>query len=92
MTVTLAIPTMLAQLTGSKRVAVDADTVGGALAALIKRHPELHVHVFDESGALRTHLRLFHNDDAASSMSDSVADGDTVTILQAVSGGAVPTG
>lgn len=83
---------MLAQLTGAKRVTVDADTVGGALRALIARHPELQVHVFDETGALRTHLRLFHNEDTAHSLDEGVADGDTVTILQAVSGGAGESG
>ena len=34
-------------------------------------------------------MSLFHNDVAVRTLTGSVADGDTVTVLQAVSGGSV---
>jgi adenylyltransferase/sulfurtransferase len=88
MTVAVTIPTMLAQLVGSGRtLRVDGATVGEALEALFVRHPELRVHVLDESGAIRTHVSCFRNLRTVSDLEEPVADGDEVHLLQAVSGG-----
>ena len=89
--VTVVIPRMLATLIGRPRsIRLDAAVVADALEALFSRHPELRVHVLDESGSLREHVRCFHNDQPVAAAADwdrALADGDTVTILQAVSGG-----
>jgi molybdopterin converting factor small subunit len=89
--VTVRIPSLLAELAdGRLEHEVDAGTVGGALSALFERFPQLRVHVFDESGEVRRHVSCFHNGRharTAEAHADAVADGDTVTILQAVSGG-----
>ena len=86
--VDVEIPRMLAAITAGDRVtSVDARTVAGALEALCCRYPELAIHVFDESGALRPHLVVFVNGALHPPSGAPVGDGDLVTVLQAVSGG-----
>ena len=89
--VTVRIPSLLAELAdGRGEHRVEAETVGGALSALFERFPQLRVHVFDEGGDVRRHVSCFHNGRharSAESQAAALADGDTVTILQAVSGG-----
>lgn len=87
-TVTVTLPRMLADLVGGRRhIEVAGDTVDGLLAALTALHPELRVHLFDETGAIRAHVSCFHNDATISDPTTPIAEGDTVVILQAVSGG-----
>ena len=87
-TVTLTLPTMLVSLVGGpRRLNLDGDTVSGVLETLFARHPELRVHFYDETGAIREHVTCFHNDAHVRTLGGAVADGDRVTILQAVSGG-----
>ncbi len=89
MTVTVTIPKMLAELVKSERsITVEGGSVREVLDGLFAVHPELRVHVLDETGTVRPHVSCFHNDRAVGSLDESVADGDTVLILQAVSGGA----
>ena len=80
---------MLATLVRSgRKVPVEAGTVGGALEALFGVHPELRVHLLDERRELRQHVTCFHNDVLVREEMDRlVADGDIVTVMQAVSGG-----
>ncbi len=89
--VTLELPSVLAAVLGGiKRIPVQADTLQGALEAATSLHPALTVHLFDESGDLREHVLCFHNDVNSRWLEDRgvvVADGDRITILQAVSGG-----
>jgi len=86
--VAVTLPRMLADLVGGdRRFVIEADTVDGVLAAIVDRHPELRVHLFDESGALRAHVSCFHNGSRAD-RNATVADGHALVILQAVSGGA----
>ena len=88
--VTITLPSMLESAAGGRRdFDVEADTVSGALRRLTELLPALGTLLFDEGGTLREHVLCFHNatstrwsdDDAA------LADGDTIRILQAVSGG-----
>ena len=86
--VTIVIPSMLASLVDDdRRLEVEANTVEGAVAALFVLHPELKVHLLDERGNLREHVSLFHNDRVVRTLIGVVGDGDTLTVLQAVSGG-----
>jgi molybdopterin converting factor small subunit len=88
--VSVRIPTMLAQLAQTGReIPVEADTVGGALAALFTRHPELRVHVLDETRSIRHHVSCFHNDTLlpGEDLDRPLSEGDVVTIMQAVAGG-----
>ncbi len=89
--VTLELPTMLAAAAGgARKLEVEGATLEEALRDAWARHPALEVHVCDESGDLRQHVLCFHNDVNtrwSESMDQPLADGDRITILQAVSGG-----
>jgi molybdopterin converting factor small subunit len=89
--VTVELPSLLAPVVGgAASIPVEGGTLTEALAALVERHPALEVHLFDETGGLRRHVLCFHNDTNTrwlDSLDVPVADGDTITILQAVSGG-----
>lgn len=93
---TIRIPSLLAELVdGRREITVDAETVAGALAELFAVLPQLRVHVFDETGGVRPHVSVFYNGRAARDperLAERLADGSTITILQAVSGGAVDAG
>jgi molybdopterin converting factor small subunit len=90
-TIQVRLPGVLAQILGGTKVLeVRADTLQGALDQLLSNYPALKVHLYDESGQLRPHVNLFYNDTNTrrlSSREAKVQDGDTVTVMQAVSGG-----
>lgn len=89
--VAVTIPSMLTRATDGRRgVTVRASTLRGALDALLEAHPLLRVHLFDERDELREHVHVFLNDREARWIDDwsvELEPGDTLTILQAVSGG-----
>jgi molybdopterin converting factor small subunit len=89
--VTIRLPGMLAEILGGiSTFDVEARTLQEALDAAIRKHPALKVHWFDETGRFRTHVLCFHNKTNTrwlDSLEGRVGDGDTITILQAVSGG-----
>lgn len=89
--VTIELPSLLGAAAGGERsIGVEADTLAGALAALVERHPALDTHLFDEAGGLRQHVLCFLNERNSrwlESQDVELSDGDTITILQAVSGG-----
>jgi molybdopterin converting factor small subunit len=71
-------------------VEVEAETLQDALDRLLVDYPALKVHLYDESGRVRRHVNLFYNDTNTrwlSTMEVRVKEGDTVTVMQAVSGG-----
>jgi len=88
---TVQLPGLLAPFAGGGRtVTVEADTLGGALDDLVRRHPALRVHLFDESGGFRRHVLCFHNEENTrwlEGLDGRLAVGDVITIVQAVSGG-----
>jgi len=90
-TVLVRLPGLLAHImSGSRQVEVQADTVQGAVDQLLADYPALRVHLYDESGRLRPHVNLFRNDTnirRLSSLDSPIRDGDTLTVMQAVSGG-----
>lgn len=85
------LPSMLARFVGgAPSVPVDADTLAGALDALVRAHPELRPHLFDETGRFREHVLCFHNATNTrwlERLDQPLAEGDVITIMQAVSGG-----
>jgi len=89
--VTVELPSVLAQVVeGRRRVELEAETLDGALRALVRALPQLEVRLFDESGLFREHVLCFHNATNTrwlDSTAVPVAEGDTIRILQAVSGG-----
>ena len=89
--VTIELPSVLDPVVnGDRTLTVDAETLPAALAVLTDRYPALKVHLYDETGGFRQHVLCLHNQTNTRWM-DSIDvplhDGDTITILQAVSGG-----
>lgn len=75
---------------GESRIPVAASTLQGCFDALFEMHPLLQRHLFTETGEQRPHVLFFHNEDNTrwlDSLNVPVRVGDTLTILQAVSGG-----
>ena len=89
--VTVELPSLLAAAAdGLREVPLEAQTLEGALRALVERHPALDVHLFDEGRGFRQHVLCFHNEVNTrwlGSTERPVAEGDRIRILQAVSGG-----
>jgi molybdopterin converting factor small subunit len=79
------------QFAGDVRdVALDAETLGEALEALVRAHPTLTERLRDERGTLRPHLALFINQDDARLLGWEDAplrEGDVVHVIPALSGG-----
>ena len=89
--VTIELPGMLSDLVdGQRSIPVEADSLGEALGVLVRRYPALDVHLFDETGDLRRHVLCFHNRTNTrwlKSIDVPLAEADTISVLQAVSGG-----
>jgi molybdopterin converting factor small subunit len=85
------LPSVLAGVVGgASSVRVEAVTLEGALRALVGALPALETHLFDESGDFRRHVLCFHNGTNSrwrENRDVPLAEGDTISILQAVSGG-----
>ena len=95
MSVTVEIPTPLRRFTADAAdVPVDGDTVAAALADLVRRHPPLGRHLFDDGGKLRSFVNVFVNGENVRHGKDGatpLADGDSVSIIPSIAGGAAET-
>ncbi len=82
------IPTPLRSYT-AQQTTVDAQgaTVADLLADLDRQFPGIRFRMVDEQGQLRTHMKVFVNQDATRDLTTSVGGADEVTIMQALSGG-----
>lgn len=85
------ISSVLSMVTGGRR---NFQTVGSnvreSLDDLLEEVPALRVHLFDDTGALRPHILLFVGDTDIrwlDSLETGLKEGDTITVMQAVSGG-----
>ena len=75
---------------GARELTLDAPSVRAALEEIERRHPALHRGVCDETGAVRRHVNLFVNNANVrdrEGLDTTLAPGDVLTILPAVSGG-----
>ena len=92
MAVTVFIPTALRQFAaGHAEVSVEAGTVGEALDKVTGEHAELRRHLYGEQNALRNFVNVYVNDEDirhAQRLDTPVKDGDTVSIIPAIAGGA----
>ena len=90
-TIQITVPGLLADcLGGKRRASIEADSIDGAVKAMIQKFPLLKPHIYDDSGAQRQHVLLFFNDENLSWIKDrsvAVRDGDRLDVIQAVSGG-----
>jgi adenylyltransferase/sulfurtransferase len=89
--IAVRVPTPLRAYTGGlKEIQIESDTVGGALAVLTSRYPELKRHIFNEDGELRSYVNLFLNDKEVRTFSGThthLQDGDRLMIVPSIAGG-----
>ena len=92
MSISIRIPAALrAYANGDGEVQVTAATVGDALHQLVDRYPTLRSHLFDPGGELRNFVNAFVNDDDVRTLdgpATRVGEGDTITIVPSIAGGA----
>lgn len=93
MSVTVRIPTPLRNLTGgeAKVVVEDAGDLRQIVRALEEQHPGLAERILDDDGELRRFVNVFVRDEDVrfqNGLDTEVADGDVVSIVPAVAGGA----
>ncbi|GAA0953917.1 MoaD/ThiS family protein [Nonomuraea longicatena] len=91
MAIEVRIPTILRTYTdGAKAVDAEGSTLDELISNLESRHPGIKARLVDE-GALRRFVNVYLNDEDVrflGGLGTPVADGDTVTVLPAVAGGA----
>ena len=90
MPVTVEIPSPMRDLTdGATHVPAAGATVAAVLADLVAKFPAMQPKLF-EAGKLRHYINVLVNDEDVRYLNDletPVADGQTVTLMPAVSGG-----
>ena len=72
-------------------VTVEATDLGSAIDELEKRYPGFKDRLLDQQGQLRQFVNVYLNDEDVrflGGLKTPVSDGDTVTVLPAVAGGA----
>jgi adenylyltransferase/sulfurtransferase len=76
---------------GLERVDVNGDTIDAALHDLVRRHPSLRRHLFDDNGRLRGYVNVFLNDDEVRHLergaATQVGDADNLMIVPSIAGG-----
>lgn len=83
----VGIPTPLRSYTQSSQVEAEGATVGELLLDLDRRYPGIRFRIIDEQDGIRRHMRIFVNRERVEGLEGSLAPGDEVQILQALSGG-----
>ena len=90
-TITIHVPGPLRTYCGgASQLSIAAGTVRAALEDLERSQAALYRNVCDETGTLRRHLNVFVNSDNVRDLDGvdtTLAAGDVVTIVPAVSGG-----
>jgi adenylyltransferase/sulfurtransferase len=92
MSATVGIPAPLrAYADGARELAVDAATVGEALAHLAARYPRLGRHLYADDGTLRRFVNVYVNEEDVRVLGGpdaAIHPGDTLVIVPSIAGGA----
>ena len=87
----LIIPTPLRKFTDGQGIFTEeAATVKDLLAALASQHPGLKPHLFEDSGSLRSFIRVYVGDEdihALQGEDTALQSNDEVSIIPAIAGG-----
>jgi MoaD family protein len=90
--VQVRVPTVLrAAAGGSATVDAEGETVGQIVESLVARFPAMAGQIVTEDGSLHKFVNVYKNDDDIrylDKLDTKVADGDVISILPAVAGGA----
>lgn len=92
MAVTVRIPSPLRKLTGgASEIEAAADSIVNLLSALESAYPGMRERLCDETGTVRRFVNIYVNDEDIrflSNQSTPLKDGDQVSIVPAIAGGA----
>ena len=92
MAVEIKLPTVLRTIAdGQATVSVDGTTVGEVFTTLVDRYPGLRANLLDDAGGLHKFVNVYKDDDDIrylDGLDTAVKDGDVLSILPAVAGGA----
>jgi sulfur-carrier protein len=92
MAIEVRIPTILRSYTGGNKAVEGAgDTLADLLIDLDAKHPGLRGRLITDEGALHRFVNIYVNDEDVrflGALDAKLSDGDSVTILPAVAGGA----
>lgn len=87
----IIIPTPLRKFTDNQsRFETSTTTVGAAVNDLVDTYPNLRSHLLDESGNIRSFIKIFVGEDDIKSLNQgetAVAEGTTISIIPAIAGG-----
>ncbi|MGQ0815055.1 MAG: molybdopterin-synthase adenylyltransferase MoeB [Gemmatimonadota bacterium] len=91
MVTTIRIPAALRAYTnGQATLEVAAESVGAALESVARQHPRLRRHLYTETGALRSYVNVFVNENEIRSLKGvdtTVGASDTLMIVPSIAGG-----
>jgi sulfur-carrier protein len=92
MSIDVRVPTILRSFTGgAKSVQGSGDTLAGLLSDLDGQYPGIRARLITEDGSLHRFVNIYINDEDVrflGGLDAKVNNGDSVTILPAVAGGA----
>ena len=81
------IPTPLRSYTRAAEIDADGATLADLLTDLDDRYPGIRFRMIDEQDRIRPHMRVFVNGEQTFDLTRPFAPGDSVQIVQALSGG-----
>jgi molybdopterin converting factor small subunit len=92
MAITIQIPTALRSFTNRQdEVQVEGTTVGAAIAALAKLHPDIKQHLYQDDGGLRSFINVFLGDTnikKLQGLDTPLESGAVLMLVPAIAGGA----
>jgi molybdopterin converting factor small subunit len=83
----VGIPSPLLSYTGTSEVEARGASLHELVADLDRQFPGLRFRVIDEQDKIRPHMRFFVNGEQVLSLSQPLQPGDSVHLVQALSGG-----
>jgi molybdopterin synthase sulfur carrier subunit len=94
MAVTVRIPSPLRKLTGgASEIEAKADSIVNLISTLESTYPGMRDRLCDETGTVRRFVNIYVNDEDIrflANQSTPLKDGDQVSIVPAIAGGACP--
>jgi len=85
--VNVLVPSPLRSYTRAREVEADGATVAEVLADLERRFPGVRFRMIDEQDRMRPHIRFFVNGEQVFDVAHPLRPGDSIQIVQALSGG-----
>jgi molybdopterin converting factor small subunit len=83
----VTIPSPLLSYTNRREVAADGGTLADVLQDLERQFPGIRFRMIDEHDQIRTHMRFFVGSDELRELRTPLDAGQTLHIVQALSGG-----